>query len=57
MVKVLNYEHEVSEFELQSYYYVHFRTNILEKSLNPLSHLQLWVKLYIYCYSTRMALA
>ena len=26
----------VSEFELQSRYYVHFRTNTLGKSMNPL---------------------
>ena len=26
----------VSEFELQSRYYVHFRTNTLEKGMNPL---------------------
>ena len=27
---------EVSEFELQSRYYVHFRTNTLRKDMNPL---------------------
>ena len=36
MVKALAYGVVVSEFELQSRYYVHFRTNTLEKGINPL---------------------
>ena len=36
MVKALNGEIVVIEFELQSRYYVYFRTNILEKGMNPL---------------------
>ena len=28
----------VSQFELQSSYYVHFRTNTLEKGMKPLTH-------------------
>ena len=36
MVKALNYGIVVSEFELQSLYYVHFRTEALEKGMNPL---------------------
>ena len=40
MVKAMDYGIAVSEFELQSRYYVHFRTNT-----------QLWVKYYHYCSS------
>ena len=36
MAKALDCCLKVSGFELHSYYYVHFRTNTLEKSLNPL---------------------
>ena len=36
MAKVLDCGLEVSEFELQSCYYVHFRTNTFEKAMNPL---------------------
>ena len=35
MFKAVNYGVLVNEFELQSYYYVHFRTNTVEKSMNP----------------------
>ena len=34
MVKALDCEIVVSEFELQSHYYVHFRTNTLGKGMN-----------------------
>ena len=36
MVKAMDYEIVVSEFELQSRYYVHFRANTLGKGMNPL---------------------
>ena len=36
MVKAMDYGTVVSEFELQSSYYVHFRINTLEKGMNPL---------------------
>ena len=36
MVKAMDYETVVSEFELQSHYHVHFRTNTLGKGMNPL---------------------
>ena len=36
MVKALDCEIVVSEFEPQSRYYVYFRTNILVKGMNPL---------------------
>ena len=36
MVKVLDCGIVVSEFELQSHYYVHFRTNTIGKGMNPL---------------------
>ena len=36
MVKVMDSEIVVSEFELQSRNYVHFRTNTLGKVMNPL---------------------
>ena len=43
MVKAMDCGIVVSEFELQSRYYVHFRANTLGKGMNPLI-LQLWVK-------------
>ena len=43
MIKTLNYGIVVSEFKLQLSYYVHFRTNTLEKGMNLLFS-QLWVK-------------
>ena len=43
MVKVMDWGLVVSEFVLQSRYYVHFRANTLGKGMNPLSS-QLWVK-------------
>ena len=36
MVKAMDYGIVVSEFELQSHYYVHFRANTLGKGMNPL---------------------
>ena len=36
MVKAMDYEIVVSEFVLQSRYYVHSRTNTLGKGMNPL---------------------
>ena len=36
-VKAIDCGIVVSEFELQSQYYVHFRTNILAKGMNPLT--------------------
>ena len=35
MVKVMDSEIVVSEFELQSHYHIHFRTNTLGKDVNP----------------------
>ena len=55
MVKAMNCGSVLSEFVLQSRYYVHFRANAL-KVLTSLSS-QLWVKQYHYCSSRRMALA
>ena len=43
MVKAMDCGILVREFELQSRYYIHFRTNTLGKGMNPLSS-QLWVK-------------
>ena len=34
MAKVLDCSLELSKFELQSCYYVHFQTNTLEKDIN-----------------------
>ena len=34
MANVLDCDREVSEFELQSHNYVHFRTNTLDKGMN-----------------------
>ena len=39
----VQYTTVVSEFELQSQYYIHFQTNTLGKYTNP-HHPQLWVK-------------
>ena len=36
MVKAMDYGIVVSEFILQSRYYVHFQTNTLGKGMNPL---------------------
>ncbi len=36
MVKAMDCEIVVSEFEIQSRYYVHFRTNTLGKGMKPL---------------------
>ena len=36
MVKAMERRIKVSEFELQSRYYVHFRANTLGKGMNPL---------------------
>ena len=36
MLKVLDYGLEVSEFELQSQSCVHFRTNTIEKGIEPI---------------------
>ena len=36
MVKVMDCKIVVSEFVLQSRYYVHFRTNTIGKAMNPL---------------------
>ena len=35
MAKVLDYCLKVSEFKLQSHYYIHFQINTLGKVLNP----------------------
>ena len=43
MVKAIDCRNVVSEFELQSRYYVHFWTNTFGNGMNPLSS-QLWVK-------------
>ena len=36
MFNMLDYNIEVSEFELQSRYYIHFSTNSFGKDMNPL---------------------
>ena len=36
MAKVLDSGFEINEFELQSLYYVHLRTDIIWKGMNPL---------------------
>ena len=36
MVKAMDCGIVISEFELQSHYYVHFRTNTLGKGMNPI---------------------
>ena len=41
--KVLDSGFEVSKFEFQSRYYVHFRTNTLGENMNPFNP-HLWVK-------------
>ena len=39
MAKGVDWSLELSEFELQSFYYVHFRTNIFGKDMNTLIHI------------------
>ena len=41
MAKVPDCSFEVSEFELQSHYYFHFRTITLEKVMNPFNKFSL----------------
>ena len=36
MVKAMDWEIVVSEFELQSRYYIHLRTNTVGKDMNPI---------------------
>ena len=43
MIDVFDCDIVVSEFELQSCYHVHFRTNTLGRVMNPLIP-QMWVK-------------
>ena len=43
MVKLLDCDLEVSEFEMQSHYYVLFKTNAIGKGMNSLIP-QPWVK-------------
>ena len=54
--KKLDRELEISEFELQSRYYVHFQANTLGKGMNPLIY-QLWVELYYCCSSKKITFA
>ena len=48
VANMLDWDIIVSDFEFQSYYYIHFWTNTLRKIMNLLSP-QLLVKLYYYC--------
>ena len=48
VANVLDCDVTVSEFELQLHYYVHFRTNILRKSMNPLTPLALLSPQFFY---------
>ena len=44
VAKVLDYDLEIRKFELQLLYYIHFRTNTFEKSMNPLISLVMgWI--------------
>ena len=43
MAKVLNYDIQVSEFEIQLLFFVHFRTTALKKDMISLIP-QLWIK-------------
>ena len=52
LINVLNFEIIVSEFELQSCYYIHFRTNTLGKAMDSFSP-----QLYHYWFSTKIVLA
>ena len=47
---------EVSEFELKSNHYVHFRTNAFRKDIEPLTPPQLWDEKYPRCSTTGVAL-
>ena len=54
MANVLDFEHDGSEFELQSFYYVHFGTHALGKVINLLIPPGM---AYPFCLSTRMNFA
>ena len=44
MAKALDSGLKVSEFKLQSLFYIHFQTNTFGKDMNPLIPPYLWVK-------------
>ena len=56
MAKALKCGFEVSEFELYSSFYVHFRTYVLAKGMNIFTQ-HPTSKYYNHCPSTKMALS
>ena len=54
IVKELDYNLEINEFEIKSRSYILFLTDTHWKDINHLQ-LQLWIKLYHCCFSSRMA--
>ena len=54
-VKIVRKRLQIREFELHSRHLVKFRTNTLEKAMNPL-FFQLWETYYNYYFSPRMTL-
>ena len=38
VANVLDYDHEICEFDLWPGYYIHFHTNAFRKSINPFIH-------------------
>ena len=51
VANVVDYHIIVSGFELQSRYYVCFRTNTLDKGMNPLIPLVIgWIASLLFCY-------
>ena len=55
-VNILNSDIEVSEFEVQPHYNVHFQTKTLRKYMTIFILLHLCVKYCHYCSSARMDL-
>ena len=46
----------LNKFKVQSGYYIYFWTNTLWKDMNPFIP-QPWIKLFHFCFSTKMNLA
>ena len=49
MANVLDYDIAVCEFELQTLWYIHVRSNPFGEDMNPDIH-KLWVKYYNFCH-------
>ena len=57
VVNVMDSNNKINEFELQSFYYIHFRTHTLGNVMNNPILIINWLNLYNYCPSKRLSLA